>query len=55
MSLIPSSFKREDWRFKCEICGKLCPHSQNLEAHMRVHTNEKPYSCPVLYCQHRFK
>ncbi|XP_064091906.1 protein tramtrack, beta isoform-like isoform X11 [Macrobrachium nipponense] len=35
----------------CPICGKVISRRDNLPAHMRTHTGEKPYRCP--HCPHR--
>jgi len=36
------------WR--CHICKILCTNSSNLRAHIRTHTNERPYKCHYVGC-----
>lgn len=40
-------------KFSCPTCDKAFHQKQNLVAHLRVHTNERPYKCP--FCDKAFK
>lgn len=42
-------------RHICEICKKSFVTRHCLEAHLRVHTNERPYECTVPGCGKTFK
>lgn len=37
----------------CTICGKVFQHRSGLAYHLKTHSDEKPYSCPV--CAKLFK
>lgn len=38
---------------QCSLCGKTFSIKWNLVAHLRIHTNERPYPCPD--CAQRFR
>lgn len=37
----------------CSVCGRTCANPSSYKAHMRSHTNEKPYPC--LSCDKKYK
>ncbi|CAI6332799.1 unnamed protein product [Periconia digitata] len=43
----PSANRKAVNRFQCTLCPKRFTRAYNLRAHMRVHTDERPYVCSV--------
>ena len=41
-------------RFECQICESKFGRRSTLIAHMRTHTGEKDYKCPIEGCEKRF-
>ena len=39
----------------CKWCGRKCQSASALENHIRIHTGESLFPCPVLTCNRRFK
>ncbi len=31
--------------YRCNFCGKMCKHKNDMKKHVRVHTGERPYKC----------
>jgi len=50
-----SKHMRLDHKMKdtCPYCSKVCTSASGLIHHVRTHTNEKPYFCPVHGCKFR--
>ncbi|CAH1394942.1 unnamed protein product [Nezara viridula] len=40
---------------RCDICSRVFPRDKSLQAHRRVHTGERPYSCDYPGCTRKFK
>lgn len=47
--------KKERQKVQCKVCLKIISRNDNLKAHMRVHTDERPYACKHSGCNHRDK
>ncbi|XP_074601836.1 uncharacterized protein LOC141855625 [Brevipalpus obovatus] len=39
---------------KCNICKRTFPREKSLQAHIRIHTGERPYFCDFPNCGRRF-
>ena len=35
----------------CPVCGRVFPFPSEVVKHMRIHTGDRPYPCPM--CDHR--
>ena len=46
------SKRKRTQQHECDVCEKVFNRPSKLAAHMRIHTNEKPYKCDV--CEKRF-
>ncbi len=56
ITFINRTTSRESKAFSCDYvkCGKLFKKWHNLLDHLRVHTMEKPFECPLEGCNLRF-
>ena len=52
-AIIAKGVKRKRGQHECDVCEKHFTQSGSLKAHVRIHTNEKPYECDV--CEKRFR
>jgi len=39
---------------KCHICSRVFPREKSLQAHLRTHTGERPYTCDYPSCSRAF-
>lgn len=39
---------------KCKVCHRVFPREKSLQAHLRTHTGERPYTCDYPGCSKRF-
>lgn len=40
-------------RYKCDICGRVCPSKHKLKRHLSTHSKERPFPCSI--CGRSFK
>lgn len=53
-SLIETSDELIGSTIKCNICKRTFPREKSLQAHIRIHTGERPYICDFPDCGRRF-
>ncbi|CAG5126392.1 unnamed protein product [Candidula unifasciata] len=41
-------------RIRCNKCGRVFPREKSLQAHLRTHTGERPYTCDYPGCMKAF-
>eukprot|EP00897_Mesotaenium_endlicherianum_P008697 jgi/Mesen1/7856/ME000042S07302 len=52
---LPPPKKRARNTYACQVCGAVCQKPAHLEAHLRTHTDERPFVCHISTCEARYK